>query len=179
MKEAARAEILPRAPAPIVARDLHPKAIAALRANVARAGLGADVTIEEGDARELQPAFPHGTLVTNPPYGERLLGDEGERRGRRMSLPRSERGDRGGASEAKRSEWPSGRDEGAAARTQDRKISGFYRGLADMLARHSGWTAVILSGNPLLAREVRRKPEIDHRLWNGPLEVHLLRWRIP
>jgi putative N6-adenine-specific DNA methylase len=147
MKEAARAEVLPRAPAPIVARDLHPKALAALRANVAKAGLLADVTIEEGDARDLSPAFPQGILVTNPPYGERLMTGEG-----------------GG---------------GAAARTQDRKIQGFYRGIADMLARHSGWTAVFLSGNPALSRAVRWKPEIDHRLWNGPLEVHLLRWRIP
>ena len=144
MKEAARAEILPRAPAPIVARDLHPKALAALRKNVEAAGLAADVTIEEGDARDLAPPFPRGFLVTNPPYGERLMS--------------------GG---------------GAADRTQDRKISGFYRGLAEMMARHSGWTVVLLSGNPALSRAVRQKPEIDHRLWNGPLEVRLLRWRIP
>ncbi|HEX9241723.1 MAG TPA: THUMP domain-containing protein [Anaeromyxobacter sp.] len=173
MKEAARAEILPRAPAPIVARDLHPKALAALRANLARAGLEADVTVEEGDARELAPRFPHGTLVTNPPYGERMMsGDgEGERRGGRMSPPRSERGDRGGASSAKRSE--------SSPATMDKKIAGFYRGLADMLLRHSRWTVVVLSGNPALSRAVRLKPEIEHRLWNGPLEVRLLRWRIP
>jgi putative N6-adenine-specific DNA methylase len=144
MKEAARQEILPKAPAPIVARDLHPKALAALRQNVARAGLAEDIAVEEGDARELQPAFPRGTLVTNPPYGERLMTGAGP-----------------------------------DARVQDRKIAGFYRGLAEMLLRHSGWTVVVLSGNPALARAVRLGPEIDHRLWNGPLEVRLLRWRIP
>jgi putative N6-adenine-specific DNA methylase len=48
-----------------------------------------------------------------------------------------------------------------------------------MLARHSGWTAILLSGSPLLERAVPLRPEIDHRLWNGPLEVHLLRYRIP
>jgi putative N6-adenine-specific DNA methylase len=144
MKEAARAEILPRAPAPIVARDLHPKALAALRRNVEVAGLLADVTIEEGDARDLAPAFPRGFLVSNPPYGERLMSG-------------------GGASE----------------RTQDRKIAGFYRGLAEMMLRHSGWTVVLLSGNPSLSHAMRQKPEVDHRLWNGPLEVRLLRWRIP
>jgi len=144
MKEAARAEILPRAPAPIVARDLHPKALAALRLNVEAAGLTADIAIEEGDARDLAPRYPRGFLVSNPPYGERLMA--------------------GG---------------GAADRTQDRKISGFYRGLAEMMARHSAWTVVLLSGNPALSLAVRRKPEIDHKLWNGPLEVRLLRWRIP
>jgi putative N6-adenine-specific DNA methylase len=152
MKEAARAEILPRAPAPIVARDLHPKALAALRQNVARAGLAADVAIEEGDARELEPPFARGIIVTNPPYGERLMGGEGERRGAAA---------------------------GAGARTQDRKILGFYRGLAEMFLRHSGWTVVVLSGNPALSRAFRLRPEIDHRLWNGPLEVRLLRWHIP
>jgi putative N6-adenine-specific DNA methylase len=148
MKAEARAEALPRAPAPIVARDLHPKAIAALRRNVAAAGVAADVAVEEGDARALVPAFPRGTLVSNPPYGERLGGAGGE-------APAS------------------------ADRVQERKLLGFYRGLAEMLLRHSGWTVLLLSGNPGLQRAIPLAPEIDHRLWNGPLEVHLLRWRIP
>jgi putative N6-adenine-specific DNA methylase len=48
-----------------------------------------------------------------------------------------------------------------------------------MLARHSGWTAVLLSGNPLLAGAIPERPEVDHRLWNGPLEVHLLKYLLP
>jgi 23S rRNA G2445 N2-methylase RlmL len=148
MKAEAHAEMLPRAPAPILARDLHPKAIAALRRNVAAAGVAADVLIEEGDARELAPRFPRGTLASNPPYGERLGGREDD------ASP-------------------------AQARVQDRKLFGFYRGLADMLLQHSGWTVLLLCGNPALPKAIRLKPEIDHRLWNGPLEVHLLRWRVP
>jgi putative N6-adenine-specific DNA methylase len=148
MRVEARAAVLPRAPAPILARDLHPKAIAALRRNVVAAGVAEDVAIEEGDARELSPRWPRGTIVSNPPYGERLGG-----------------GDTGAT--------------GGKARVQERKLSGFYRGLAEMLQRHGGWTAILLSGNPALPRAVPLEPEIDHRLWNGPLEVHLLRWRIP
>jgi 23S rRNA G2445 N2-methylase RlmL len=146
MKAEARAEILPRTPAPVVARDLHPKALAALHKNIAAAGLAADIAIEEGDARDLVPRFPGGFLVSNPPYGERMLSGDGD---------------------------------AGSARVQERKVTGFYRGVAEMLARHSGWTVVLLSGNPGLPRAVARKPEIDHRLWNGPLEIHLLRWRIP
>lgn len=145
MKAEARAAALPRAPAPIVARDLHPKAIAALRRNVAAAGLSGDVVIEQGDARDLAPRFPRGTLAANPPYGERLMGE--------------------GA--------------GPDARVQAKKLAGFYRGVSEMLLRHGGWTALLLAGNPELARAVPLRPEIDHRLWNGPLEVRLLRWRIP
>ncbi len=145
MKAQARAEALPRAPAPVLARDGHPKAIEATRRNVAAAGLAADVVVEQADARDLQPLAEVGTLVTNPPYGERL-----------------------GAG-------PVGGD----ARVATRKLVGFYRGLAEMLARHHGWSAVLLSGNPLLERAIPLRPEVDHRLWNGPLEAHLLRYRIP
>jgi putative N6-adenine-specific DNA methylase len=38
------------------------------------------------------------------------------------------------------------------------------------------WPVVILSGNPLLSREMRVKPRVSHRLFNGPLEVRLLRY---
>jgi 23S rRNA G2445 N2-methylase RlmL len=148
MKEEARALALPRAPAPILARDLHPKAVLAARRNVEAAGLAGDVVVEQGDARDLVPRFAAGTIAANPPYGERLMGGEAE---------------------------PSARD----ARVQEKKLQGFYRGLAEMLARHSGWTALLLSGNPLLPRAVPLRAEIDHRLWNGPLEVHLLKYRIP
>ncbi|HET9599592.1 MAG TPA: hypothetical protein VFP65_28720 [Anaeromyxobacteraceae bacterium] len=59
-----------------------------------------------------------------------------------------------------------------------KKLRGFYRGLAEAVARFHGWSAVFLSGSPLLEQELPGRPEISHRLWNGPLEVRLLRYRI-
>ncbi len=143
MKAEARAEILPRAPAPVLARDMHTKAIEAARRNAAAAGVAADVAIERADARDLTPIAERGFIVTNPPYGERLMSGEED------------------------------------PRVQQKKLAGFYRGLAEMLARHSGWTAVLLCGNPLLERAIGLRAEVDHRLWNGPLEAHLLKYRIP
>lgn len=148
LREEARAGALPRAPAPILARDGHPKAILALRRNVEAAGLAADVVIEQADARALEPIADAGAIVTNPPYGERLGGAGPD------ATP-------------------------AEARVQEKKLVGFYRGLAEMLGRHHGWSAVLLSGNPLLARAIPLRPAVDHRLWNGPLEAHLLTYRIP
>jgi putative N6-adenine-specific DNA methylase len=157
MREEARAAALPRAPAPILARDLHPRAVEALRRNVEAAGVAGDVEVERGDARELRPRFPQGTLCTNPPYGERLMARGRGRPGREERPP----------------------PEAAEARASRRRLEGFYRGLGDMLARHAGWSAVLLSGSPLLERALPARPQVDHRLWNGPLEVHLLRLRIP
>jgi 23S rRNA G2445 N2-methylase RlmL len=152
MKAEARAAQLPRAPAPIVARDGHPKAIEALQRNVAAAGLTADIAIAKADARELEPIAAEGTLCTNPPYGERL-GAKGRH------------GEDGG---------PAAPGEAAVA---TKKLAGFYRGLGEMVARHSGWNVVLLCGNPLLAKAIPQKPEVDHRLWNGPIEVRLLKYR--
>jgi 23S rRNA G2445 N2-methylase RlmL len=148
LREEARASILPRAPAPVLARDGHPKAVEAALRNVATARFAADVVVTKADARDLEPVADAGTIVSNPPYGERL-GGPGE-----------------GAS-------------AADVRVSEKKLGGFYRGLAEMLARHHGWSAVLLSGNPLLARAIPLRPKIDHRLWNGPLEAHLLTYRIP
>ncbi len=146
MKAEAAAAALPKAPAPILARDGHPKAIEALRRNAAAAGVAGDLVIEKADARDLAPIAAEGSLVSNPPYGERLGGGDDP-------AP-------------------------AASAVATKKLAGFYRGLAEMIARHAGWSVVLLSGNPLLPKAIPLRPEVDHRLWNGPLEVHLLTYRV-
>ena len=182
LKAEAQAAVLPKAPAPILARDGHPKAIEALQRNAHAAGVLADLQVEKADARDLEPLAAEGTLVTNPPYGERLGGkgreSPGDRRERRdprdprlREAPRG-RGDRPGREEPARAPSP------GEALVATRKLAGFYRGLAEMLERHHGWTAVLLSGNPLLEQAIHLRPEVDHRLWNGPLEIHLLKYRI-
>jgi len=136
MKEEARACALPRAPAPIWARDRSAEALDAARRNARAAGVEADVAFAAGDARELEAPAATGTLCSNPPYGERLG-------------------------------------------VRPLQLGGFYRGLAKAFRGLSGWNLVLLSGNPLLEREMGLTPEFTHRLWNGPLEVRLLRYRVP
>jgi putative N6-adenine-specific DNA methylase len=136
LREEARASALPRAPAPIRALDASAEAVEATRRNAAAAGVGADVAVEAGDARESEPFAASGTVCSNPPYGERLG-------------------------------------------SRPLQLAGFYRGLGAALRRFHGWRTVLLSGNPLLERELGLRPESTHRLWNGPLEVRLLRYAIP
>lgn len=63
--------------------------------------------------------------------------------------------------------------------TRRLQLQGLYRGLGEMLRRHGGWAAVVLSAGPVFERAIRLAPEVRHRLWNGPIEVRLLRYRIP
>ena len=63
-------------------------------------------------------------------------------------------------------------------RMHDRDLAVTYRRMATAFHRLAGWGVVVLSGHPLLAREMRIKPRISHRLFNGPLEVRLLRYEI-
>lgn len=74
LQEEAKAMALPKAPAPIVARDRFGKPLAIAERNVQRAGVAGTVTLEQRDARELQGLPAEVVLVTNPPYGERIGG---------------------------------------------------------------------------------------------------------
>ncbi|HEY5447909.1 MAG TPA: THUMP domain-containing protein, partial [Polyangia bacterium] len=114
---------------PIVCADVAPEALAAARQNAAAASVDDALTFERADVTALQRRWPAGTVVTNPPYGERLKPES---------------------------------------------LSALYRGMGRAFARLGGWRVVVLSGSPLWTREVRQKPAISHKLFNGPLEVRLL-----
>jgi putative N6-adenine-specific DNA methylase len=74
LKEDARAKILKEIPATLAGADIDPRAIEAARMNAQRAGLAEDtVYFEVADARDTCPLDERaGTIITNPPYGERL-----------------------------------------------------------------------------------------------------------
>lgn len=75
--EEARARIRTGVPVPIIGRDREPEVLAAARANLARCPplVQSAVTFEEADVRQIAPMSPPATLVSNPPYGERIGGD--------------------------------------------------------------------------------------------------------
>ena len=62
------------------ASDIDPRCVEIAKANVARAGLSDTVRVFEADARKIRAEGRRGTIVTNPPYGERLMTrDEAEK----------------------------------------------------------------------------------------------------
>ena len=57
----------------IFASDIDPKAVAMARENAKRAGVADIIQFSVADATEFDLTTERGVIVTNPPYGERLL----------------------------------------------------------------------------------------------------------
>ena len=53
--------------------DIDPKAVAVARDNAVKAGVEDLIRFEVADARAFRREAPYGRVVTNPPYGERLM----------------------------------------------------------------------------------------------------------
>lgn len=169
---AARADVLPQAPAPIVCAERFPDAVESARQNATAAGVARDLIFEVADVREISPRWPAGNLVTNPPYGERLMGEAAASSSSPPARPTGPPALRPDGQPA----WDAATRD---AHVQQLKLAGLYRGMSEALERFRGWGIVILSGNPMWTQEMRRRPSISHRLFNGPLEVRLLRYDIP
>jgi len=60
----------------LLANDHHAGALEIARKAAAAADLGAAIQFRHGDARDYVPATAPSWIVTNPPYGERLAGDD-------------------------------------------------------------------------------------------------------
>lgn len=57
----------------ILGADIDPAATALAKANAAKAGVADVAKFEVADAAQFAPREPAGRVVTNPPYGERLM----------------------------------------------------------------------------------------------------------
>jgi putative N6-adenine-specific DNA methylase len=146
---------------PIFASDLSFRMVDFAKRNAERAGVAHAIQFNGGDALErpapsLPPDLP-GTLMLNPPYGERI--------------------EVGGKARA-RAEAPT-RDS-----AEDRSTpSDFFARLATHWKRAytghpAGWTAWILSPDMRLPSAMRLKESRRVPLWNGPIECRLFRFEL-
>jgi putative N6-adenine-specific DNA methylase len=68
----ARRQELAALPFPIQGSDVDPRVLAVARENARRAGVAGDITWHVAELADAAPPAPAGTLVSNPPYDERL-----------------------------------------------------------------------------------------------------------
>ena len=142
---------------PIFASDVSFRMVDFARRNAQRAGVEAAITFNGGDALERPaPALPEGlpgTVMLNPPYGERIeIGGKAAR-------------------------------ASAQDRRDDNKSmpSDFFARLAShwkqAYTRHAaGWTAWVLSPDMKLPSAMRLKESRRVPMWNGPIECRLYRF---
>lgn len=161
--QAARARVHP-APVAIHAGDVSFRMTDFAARNAARAGVADAITFKAADALQRPPPAPRGTLMLNPPYGERLLPKgRGAARARGPTEPR--------ASDAA---------DGVAARERPQgavDIHAFHAALAAHWKRHyAGWTAWVLSPDLKLPSAMRLKENARVPLWNGAIECRLFRF---
>jgi putative N6-adenine-specific DNA methylase len=146
LQRAARAQA--QSPAvPIYAGDISFRMTDVAQRNAATAGVAQAIDFKTADALQRLPPAERGTLILNPPYGERIGA-----RGTGTRVARESLG-----------------DEQAAAT--------FHANLAAHWKRHyAGWTAWILSPDMKLPSALRLKESRRVPLWNGPIECRLFRF---
>jgi putative N6-adenine-specific DNA methylase len=73
LRDEARRSVLKQLPSPVMGSDIRKDAVAFSRSNARAAGIGHLVDFEVRDVCDFQPpAGPPGTIICNPPYGERI-----------------------------------------------------------------------------------------------------------
>ncbi len=137
---------------PISASDVSFRMLDFARRNAQRAGVEAAIEFHGGDALERPaptlPADLPGTLMLNPPYGERI--DVGGKAAR-----------------------ASAEDRDTPSDFFARLASHWKRGYTQHPA---GWTAWVLSPDMKLPGAMRLKESRRMPMWNGPIECRLFRF---
>ena len=157
LKDAARAR--QHAPAvALYAGDVSFRMTDFAQRNAERAGVAQHIEFKTADALQRPPPVPAGTLLINPPYGERIapMGSRG--------------GHRSGERDADHGASREGFDGGGSP-------AEFFSQLASRWKRHyPGWTAWLLSPDPRLPQMLRLKESRRVPLWNGAIECRLFRF---
>jgi len=153
LKQDAKARIHASA-VPIHASDVSFRMVDFARRNARRAGVEDAITFHGGDALERPaPVLPEGlqgTVMLNPPYGERI--EVGGKAARASAQDRDTPGDF----------FPRLAAHWKRAYTQ----------------HPAGWTAWVLSPDMKLPGAMRLKASLRVPMWNGPIECRLFRFEL-
>lgn len=147
MQRAARARVHSAA-APVFAGDVSFRMTDFAARNAERAGVAAAIEFKTADVLQRPPPAPHGTIVMNPPYGERI-----EAKGRGTAA----------------------REGFEQHGTPDQF---FAQLATHWKHHYGGWTAWVLSPQMKLPGLMRLAESRRVPLWNGPIECRLFRFDI-
>ena len=176
MQQAARARV--HAPAvPVFAGDVSFRMTDFAARNAERAGVARAIEFKTADALQRTAPAAVGTIVMNPPYGERI-GAKGRGHGADAGGERNE-----ARNDARTEARTDARTEARSGARQGFDGGGtpaeFFAALATHWKRHyGGWTAWVLSPEMKLPGLMRLKETRRVPLWNGPIECRMFRFDI-
>jgi putative N6-adenine-specific DNA methylase len=167
LQRAAQARVRP-SPVPIWAGDVSFRMTDFATRNAERAGVRGAIEFRTMDALQRPAPAPAGTILMNPPYGERMdpkgRGQGGGRDGR--AGPGAGDAGPGPARTASREGFEGGGTAGD-----------FFGALASHWKRqYPGWSAWLLSPDMKLPSLMRLKETRRVPMWNGPIECRLFRF---
>ncbi len=184
LKREAQAAIHPPA-APVFAGDVSFRLIDFAKRNAERAGVLDAIEFKTVDALQRLPPATRGTMLLNPPYGERI-DPKGTKA---FHLERAVRPASAGQATAQAETVGETVEEDAPQPAPPMRVEareGFEGGgtageFFSALASHwkknyDGWTAWILSPEMKLPTLMRLKESRRVPLWNGPIECRLFRF---
>jgi len=158
--------------------------------NAERAGVAHAIEFKTADALQRPAPADHGSIVMNPPYGERIdakgRGSQGAARAPRTftaarPAPAGERPRGPGADAIARENAEAAQRGGRESAIVDGGAAGSANEFFAQLATHwkrqySGWTAWVLSPDMKLPTAMRLKESRRVPMWNGPIECRLFRF---
>jgi putative N6-adenine-specific DNA methylase len=129
--------------------------------NAERAGVRHAIELKTADALQRPPPAPTGTMMLNPPYGERM----------------APKGTGQGAADARGAEREMSREVSREGFEGGGSSAEFFAALAGHWKRqYPGWTAWCLSPDMKLPSLMRLKETRRVPMWNGPIECRLFRF---
>jgi putative N6-adenine-specific DNA methylase len=141
---------------PVFAGDVSFRMTDFAARNAERAGVHHAIEFKTADALQRPPPAPRGTIVMNPPYGERIEAKGSRGAAAEVGVP----------SRAGREAF----EDGASA-------ASFHAALAAHWKHHyAGWTAWLLSPEMKLPGQMRLKERARVPLFNGGIECRLFRF---
>ena len=79
-REKAESEIITESDFKAYGFDINRQTLETAKENAIRAGVADKIEFARADIRDFAPKSEKGTVITNPPYGERMLSQKGGRR---------------------------------------------------------------------------------------------------
>jgi putative N6-adenine-specific DNA methylase len=145
--------------------------------NAERAGVAHAIEFKTADALQRPAPAEHGSIVMNPPYGERIgAKGRGSQAPRTFTAPRAP-GPGAAAIAREQAQARAGREVAVGGDGSAQEAGEFFAQLASHWKRqYSGWTAWVLSPDMKLPSAMRLKESRRLPMWNGPIECRLFRF---